>query len=78
MNYRRVLQIGLLITLLLGVVSFTNPEWHSKYLKVKNGKLIYIPDEKGDIIPDFSRVGHHQRDVAIPDVKIAKTVSAPN
>ena len=78
MNYRRVSQVGLLISLLLVSGSFTNPEWQSKYLKVTNGKLTYIPDDKGNIIPDFSRVGYHQGDMDIPDVKIVKTVTAPN
>ena len=77
MNYRKGSQIGLLTALLLGGVSFMNPEWQSKYLKVTNGKLTYIPDDKGNIIPDFSRVGYHQGEMEIPDVKIVKTVTAP-
>ena len=35
--------------------------WESKYVKLKkDGKLAYLPDEQGNIIPDFSRVGYRQ------------------
>lgn len=48
-----------------------------KILKFKsNGTIEYIADKKGNIIPDFSRVGYHQGDRAIPQVAIVKTVSA--
>lgn len=32
----------------------------------------------GDIIPDFSRVGYHYGDDAIPDVRVVKTLHAPD
>jgi hypothetical protein len=49
----------------------------TKYVKVNNdGTLRYVADEKGDIIPDFSRVGYYAGDKDIPDVRIVKTVTA--
>ncbi|MNK41374.1 hypothetical protein D3C87_600370 [compost metagenome] len=52
--------------------------WQSKFVKLnKAGNLTYVPDAKGDIIPDFSRVGYHQGDKVIPQVKVVKELS-PN
>jgi len=49
----------------------------SKILKIKsNGTLEYIADKKGNIIPDFSRVGYHQGDKPIPEVPIVKIITA--
>ncbi|RZL50627.1 MAG: hypothetical protein EOP00_03455 [Pedobacter sp.] len=51
--------------------------WDSKYVKIKgDGKLAYLPDELGNIIPDFSRVGYHQNLLAIPNVPVMLTLSA--
>ena len=51
--------------------------WQSKFVKLnKAGNLTYVPDAKGDIIPDFSRVGYHQGDKAIPQVKVVKELSS--
>ena len=52
-----------------------SPTWESKFIKVnKDGSLKYIPDEKGNIIPDFSRVGYYGGDKDIPDVAVVKTI----
>ncbi len=56
---------------------FSQEKWESQYVKIqKNGKLIYVPDEQGNIIPDFSRVGYHQNLKLIPKVKPIITLSA--
>jgi hypothetical protein len=39
------------------------------------GKLVYAPDEKGNVIPDFSHVGYMYGDEAIPDVQVIIEVS---
>ena len=39
-----------------------------------NGKLIYTPDAKGNIVPDFSGVGYMNSESPIPIVAIVKTV----
>jgi hypothetical protein len=70
-----------LLSLLL-IFSFTvlisfldKTEWKSKFVQTdKNGKLQYIPDNKGNIIPDFSRVGYAAGDKTIPDIAVVKTV----
>src|SRR4051812_36781983 len=50
-------------------------EWQSKFVHVnQNGSLEYFPDEKGDVLPDFSRVGYYGGDRAIPDVPVVKTI----
>lgn len=50
--------------------------WTSKFLTVnKDGSITYFPDDKGNIIPDFSRVGYHHGLKEIPEVKVVKTVS---
>ncbi|TKC06817.1 hypothetical protein FA048_16620 [Pedobacter polaris] len=51
--------------------------WESQYVKVKgDGKLIYQPDEQGNIIPDFSSVGYHQNLKPIPNVPVKFTLFA--
>lgn len=70
------------ITLILSIIialSFQSHtvKWISKFVKLnKDGSLEYIPDEKGNIIPDFSRVGYYSGDKAIPTIEVVKTVSA--
>ncbi|RXK61667.1 hypothetical protein ESA94_01225 [Lacibacter luteus] len=61
------------------VLSFQShtDKWVSKFIKLnKNGSLEYIPDEKGNIIPDFSRVGYYSGDKNIPEIPVVKTISA--
>jgi hypothetical protein len=39
------------------------------------GSLIYTPDEKGNIIPDFSGVGYKNSEHNIPNVPVVKTLT---
>lgn len=42
--------------------------WQSNLVKLNtDGSLSYSPDQEGNIIPDFSRVGYHHGDKNIPD-----------
>jgi len=51
-------------------------EWQSKFLSTsEDGLISYSPDEKGNIIPDFSLVGYYGGDKDIPDVAVAKTIT---
>ncbi len=51
-------------------------QWESKYVKqTKDGSLQYSGYEKGNIIPDFSRVGYFAGDRSIPNTAVVKTVS---
>jgi hypothetical protein len=70
--------------LLLGIaaisaLAFTVKDtWQSKFVTFNaDGSLTYHPDEKGNTLPDFSRVGYHEQDQPIPDVPVVKTVEAP-
>jgi len=66
-----------LLILTAFILSFILPSaaWESRFIKVnKDGSLKYIPDEKGNIIPDFSRVGYYAGDKEIPDVAVVKTI----
>lgn len=40
-----------------------------------NGKLVYAPDEQGNIIPDFSYVGYKNGEEAIPEVPVITSIS---
>ncbi|MBT3604885.1 MAG: hypothetical protein HN521_17630 [Candidatus Latescibacteria bacterium] len=40
----------------------------------ENGRLIYTPDEKGNIIPDFSHCGYMGGGVALPNVPVVATI----
>lgn len=52
-------------------------KWESDLVKFSSaGKLNYTPNAKGDIIPDFSRVGYYQGGREIPQVKVVKALSA--
>jgi hypothetical protein len=64
------------ILLIIGFSGFLNTSWESKFVKESNGKLIYTPDSKGDIIPDFSKVGYH-KGANLPEVEVVKTITAP-
>lgn len=51
-------------------------EWSSTFVHVnKGGKLVYVPDEKGNILPDFSLVGYEAGRKAVPFVPVVKTVT---
>ena len=74
--YASIQRIALLL-LTAFILSFIvpSPTWESKFIKLnKDGSLKYIPDEKGNIIPDFSRVGYYAGDKAIPDVPVVKII----
>jgi len=73
-----LLKITFLLSAIL-IFSFhpSSPTWESKFIKLnKDGSLKYIPDEKGNIVPDFSRVGYYGGDRTIPDVPVVKTIEA--
>ena len=58
--------------------SINKDEWQSKLVTLNaDGTLTYHPDEQGNILPDFSRVGYHEGDREIPNIPVVKTISAP-
>jgi len=71
---QKILSLLLIIIVLTGFRAIK--QWQSKFVTVnKDGSLTYVPDEKGNILPDFSRVGYYNGDKKIPDITIIKTVS---
>ena len=39
-----------------------------------DGRLVYVPDERGNAIPDFSHCGYMGGGVALPDVPVVMVV----
>ena len=76
-TYKRKLLIGICAIYACSFKQLHNPTWESAFVKLnKNGSLHYTPDEKGNILPDFSQVGYYKGNKAIPEIVIAKTISA--
>src|SRR5687767_8806150 len=68
--------IFILISILFLSFAFKKTAWQSRFVQLKkDGSLNYVADDKGNIIPDFSRVGYYSGDKSIPDVPLVKTVS---
>jgi len=74
----KILTPLIIFTGIFFIASFKSPEsWQSGFVKLnKDGSLKYIPDEKGNILPDFSRVGYYGGNKTIPDIAVVKTISA--
>lgn len=50
--------------------------WQSRLVTLnKDGSLSYTAGEKGDVLPDFSRVGYFQGDRPVPDIAVVTTLS---
>lgn len=69
-----------LSSLFLSVISsavMAQDAWQSDWVQEINGRLLYKEDEKGNRIPDFSRVGYRQGAAPLPQVPVVITV-VPN
>ena len=52
------------------------PKFKSSLVTIhEEGQLRYTPDEKGNTLPDFSRVGYHHGDKPIPEYAVTKSIS---
>ena len=72
---RRKIFSLLLITITLAGFNVIS-QWQSKFVTInKEGTLSYTTDEKGNIIPDFSRVGYYNGDKEVPNVTVVKIIS---
>ncbi len=57
--------------------SFSQQAVTSKHIRVAaDGRLQYVPDSRGNIIPDFSKVGCYQNREPLPRVPVVKTIEA--
>ena len=71
----RKLLFTLLITIAVLYSFKVVREWQSKFASVnKDGSINYTADEKGNTLPDFSRVGYYAGDKNIPNVAVVKTI----
>jgi hypothetical protein len=73
-------KISLIFILLIPCLVFSfkiADKWQSKFVKqTRDGSLEYVADEKGNMIPDFSRVGYYHGNKEIPNVPVVKTITA--
>lgn len=65
------------LALAVTIVAFIHTkQWQSKFVQVNpDGSLHYTPDGRGNILPDFSRVGYKTGNVPIPDVPMVQTIA---
>ncbi len=56
------------------VTAESGPNYTTRLYPGMDGKLIYVPDEKGNIIPDFSNAGFAGGGVPIPYVLVKENV----
>lgn len=42
---------------------YSQDSWQSKWVTFEKGQLKFMPDEKGNVIPDFGRVGYHEGEI---------------
>jgi hypothetical protein len=62
----------------LAFTTYKKDGWQSKLVTLNaDGSLTYNPDEQGNTLPDFSRVGYHEGDKEIPTIPVVATVTAP-
>ena len=75
--YRNVIYGILLLLVLLGFAKFSfggGPVYTSMVYPGTDGRLVYAPDEDGNIIPDYSNAGYMGGGVALPYVPVKETV----
>ena len=69
----------LLLSVLLALFKIIHAQesWQSKFIKVDaNGRLEYMSNERGNIIPDFSGVGYASGEREIPIVGVVEVIEA--
>ena len=70
--------LGFIVVLYVFLSCATTAWAEGNYSKLvypgSDGRLVYVPDEKGNIIPDFSHCGYMGGGVALPDIPIVLTV----
>ncbi len=73
---KKLLMSGsMLLAILLFAFNGKHDQVASRHVTVnKDGSLHYVPDEQGNIIPDFSRVGYRFGEVDLPQVKVVKRI----
>ncbi len=72
MNIYRIYFLFLLIVLLQGIA---NAQTSSLVSIGSNGNLIYTPDSRGNVVPDFSAVGFMNGEAPIPTIGVVLNVN---
>ncbi len=60
--------------LMCGIVASAEENYSSLVYPGESGKLVYVPDEQGNVIPDFSYAGYEGGGVRLPDVPVKITL----
>src|ERR1039458_729563 len=71
---RMLMRMALAPAALAGAQVADIPPTVSRVYPGSDGKLVYVPDEQGNIIPDCSYVGYGGGGVPIPTVPVRETV----
>ena len=67
--------LGFIVVILICAGTVWAEENYSKLVYPgPDGQLVYVPDEKGNIIPDFSHCGYMGGGVALPDVPVVLAI----
>lgn len=73
MNIRH--QVIFFVLCLITANAFCQKQWSTKFVTLnKDERLTYHPDDKGNILPDFSSVGYYGHERPIPFVEVVKFV----
>ena len=69
------MKIFVFLVLILPALIFSQAVWESQIVHFDdNDHLIYVRDQLGNMIPDFSYAGYMNGESAIPDVPVVKTI----
>jgi hypothetical protein len=74
LSRRRMMQVALTPAALAGAQVADIPPTTSRTYPGDDGKLVYVPDEQGNTIPDFSHAGYEGGGKPIPSVPVKETV----
>ena len=74
MNRREFICIVSALLLVPTVSTFTQAAFSKLVYPGKDGKLVYVPDENGNTIPDFSNCGYMGGGIKLPDVPVRVSV----
>ena len=64
----------IITTITAVIICLSSLAQENPYVYKKNGKLIYVADEKGNRIPDYSNVGYQLGENDLPNVEVKITV----
>ncbi|MFC1607750.1 hypothetical protein ACFL47_07240 [Candidatus Latescibacterota bacterium] len=78
MNVTKCFAFTTVLLLAFSFISAQSPDNTTNHSKLvypgRDGRLVYMPDERGNTIPDFSYAGYGGGGVNLPDVPVEETV----